>query len=227
MCPTPRRSRSNCPRQRVPDPPGVPRAPFRDRPAALSADPVRPGHRTRPLHDPAGFLHDETQRGHGDGADLVARLRDLHPFAPLLPSPVTAISSRSWRRGWPRSPATTPCPYSPTPGPRENWPDCWPSGPTTAAEATSSASCPHPQQRPRDQRRQCRHGRDEGVRGQVPRERRCRPRRPADPSETLGDTVAALMITYPSTHGCSRPTSPRCATWSMPPGDRCTSTGQT
>ncbi len=59
----------------VPDPPGVPRAPLRDRDAALPASAGRPGLRARPRHDPARFVHDEAQRHHRDGTGHHTRLR--------------------------------------------------------------------------------------------------------------------------------------------------------
>ena len=62
----------------VPDPPGVPRAPLRDRDAALPAPAAGQGHRARPVDDPARLLHDEAQRHHRDGADHLAGVR-RHP----------------------------------------------------------------------------------------------------------------------------------------------------
>ena len=59
----------------VPDPPGLPRAPLRDRDAALPAPARRPGPRAGPGDDPARLLHDEAQRDHRDGADHLAGVR--------------------------------------------------------------------------------------------------------------------------------------------------------
>ena len=52
----------------IPDPSGVPRAPFRDRDAALPAPAQRPRPSPRPLDDPARLLHHEAQRHHRDDA---------------------------------------------------------------------------------------------------------------------------------------------------------------
>ncbi len=68
------------PRDRVPHPPGLPRAPQRDRDAALPAPAGRPRLRARPRHDPARVVHDEAQRDDRDGADQQSRLR---PGAPV------------------------------------------------------------------------------------------------------------------------------------------------
>ena len=54
--------------QPVPDPPGVPPPPLRDRDAALPAPAGGPGRGARPGHDPARLLHHEAERHHRDGA---------------------------------------------------------------------------------------------------------------------------------------------------------------
>jgi len=59
-------------RQRLPHPSRVPRAPLRDRTAALHAQAQRSRPRARPRHDPAGLLHHEAQRDHGDDSIDVA-----------------------------------------------------------------------------------------------------------------------------------------------------------
>jgi glycine dehydrogenase len=64
---------------RLPDPPGLPRAPLRDGDAALPAPPRRPRLRAGPRHDPAGLLHHEAQRDHRDGARHLVRVRAAAP----------------------------------------------------------------------------------------------------------------------------------------------------
>jgi glycine dehydrogenase len=61
--------------QRLPDAPGVPSPPFRDADAALSAQPLRQGSRTRPHDDPARLVHDEAEREQRDDPDHLARVR--------------------------------------------------------------------------------------------------------------------------------------------------------
>ena len=60
---------------RVPDPPGVPRAPQRDRDAALPAPALRHGPGAGPHDDPARLLHDEAERHHRDGGGDLAGVR--------------------------------------------------------------------------------------------------------------------------------------------------------
>jgi glycine dehydrogenase len=74
--------RGCCVRGRVPDPPGLPPAPVRDRDAALPAQALGQGLRAGPRHDPAGLLHHEAQRDHRDGVGHLARIR---PGAPVRP----------------------------------------------------------------------------------------------------------------------------------------------
>ena len=71
----------------VPQPPGVPHPPQRDLVAALPAPPGRLRHRPRPVHDPARLLHDEAQRGGGDGADHLAGVRVPAPVRAAGPGP--------------------------------------------------------------------------------------------------------------------------------------------
>ena len=66
----------------LPRAPGVPRAPQRDRDAALPAPPGRLRRRAGPVDDPAGLVHDEAQRDDRDGADQLARLRRDPPLRP-------------------------------------------------------------------------------------------------------------------------------------------------
>ena len=186
-----------------PEPPRVLRAPLRDGHVALPAPAVGPGLRPRPRHDPPGLVHHEAQRDDGDGAGRAARFRrhppvraaGQHaglPVAHRRPRAVAGASSRATPRS--RS--------SPTPGARASWPACSPSGPTTGHGATSSATCASS--------RRARTGRT--------------PRPPSWPAcawwwwrrssdgtvdledlrakcEEHGDRLAAIMVTYPSTHG--------------------------
>ena len=62
-------------RQRVPHPSGLPRAPLRNRDDALHAPARRPRSRARPRHDPARLLHDEAQRHRRDDAGDLAGIR--------------------------------------------------------------------------------------------------------------------------------------------------------
>ena len=64
---------------RLPGSPGVPRAPQRDRDAALPAPAGRLRHRAGPLDDPARLVHDEAQRGGRDGAGDLAGVRRPAP----------------------------------------------------------------------------------------------------------------------------------------------------
>ena len=69
--------------ERLPDPPGVPRAPLRDRAAALAAPAGRRRPGPGPHDDPARVVHDEAQRGRRDGGRSPGpEFADLHPFAP-------------------------------------------------------------------------------------------------------------------------------------------------
>jgi signal transduction histidine kinase len=63
----------------VPHPPGVQRAPQRDRHAALPAPPVGPGRGPGPVDDPARVLHHEAERGRRDGGGHLAGVRQAAP----------------------------------------------------------------------------------------------------------------------------------------------------
>ncbi len=80
-----RPARGRAPHQRVPHPPRLPRAPVRDRDAALPAPPRRHGRGARPGDDPARLLHHEAERHHRDGAGDVARVRGHPPVRPGRP----------------------------------------------------------------------------------------------------------------------------------------------
>jgi hypothetical protein len=76
--------------ERVPDAPGVQHAPRRTRDAALPARAGRQGPGARPHDDPAGLLHHEAQRHQRDDPGHVARVRNIHPFAPPTRPPAIA-----------------------------------------------------------------------------------------------------------------------------------------
>ena len=128
---------------------------------------------------------------------------DLHPFAPAEDA---ARLPRSWstssRAGWPRSPATTGSRSSPTPARRASWPGCWRSAATTAPTATRDRDvCLIPSSA---------HGTnaasavmagmrvvvvkagDDGAVDLDDLRAQC---------EAHADDLAAIMVTYPSTHG--------------------------
>ena len=67
------------PDERLPDASGVPRAPQRDLAHALAAPARRRRPRAGPHDDPARLVHDEAQRGRGDGADQLAGVRGPAP----------------------------------------------------------------------------------------------------------------------------------------------------
>ena len=63
----------------LPDAPGVPRAPQRNRHAALPAPALGHGPRARPDDDPARLLHDEAERDRRDGGRHLAGVRRAAP----------------------------------------------------------------------------------------------------------------------------------------------------
>ncbi len=105
---------------------------------------------------------------------------DIHPFAPAVADRGLRGAGRArWRAGWPRSPATTRSPCSPTPARRASWPACWRSGRTTARAATTDRDvCLIPSVGARHQRGQRGDGRHAGGRGGLRRRRQRRPGRP-------------------------------------------------
>ena len=186
-----------------PGPPRLLRAPLRDGHVALSAPPLGPGLRARPRHDPPGLVHHEAERDDRDGTGRPARVR-RHPSvrAAREHARATCRSSTSWRSGWPASRATPRCPSSPTRGARESWPGSSPSRPTTGRGASTSANvCLIPSSA---------HGTnaasavmagmrvvvvaalDDGTVDLEDLRRKC---------EEHSERLAAIMVTYPSTHG--------------------------
>ena len=101
---------------------------------------------TRPLahrgDDPAGLLHHEAQRHHGDDPGHLAGVRRLHPFAPAIRAEgytdLFDASSRSSRR----SPASTPCPCSRTQGSQGEFAGllCHPRVPRARAATTATSA---------------------------------------------------------------------------------------
>ena len=105
------------------DAPGVPPLPLRDRDAALPAPARRPRPRARPHDDPARLVHDEAQRDDRDDADHVARVRRASTRSRRSSRPrATASCSTTSSAGCARSPATTRCRCSRTPGRRASSP---------------------------------------------------------------------------------------------------------
>ena len=153
----------------------------------------------------------------------------LHPFAPAEQAAGYRELIGGLERRWPRSPATTRCRSSRTPGPRASWPGCWRSAATTAASGEPERNvCLIPESA---------HGTNAasavlaGLRVVVVK---CG----ADGAIDLGDlraklaahegAVAAIMLTYPSTNGVFEETvgrglRPRCTR----PAARSTSTAPT
>ena len=153
---------------------------------------------------PLGLVHDEAQRHHGDGADHLARVRGPPPVrARRAGRRLPRAHRRSWSAGWPRSPATTRCRCSPTPAARASWPGCWPSAAYHRPAATRDRDvCLIPSSA---------HGTNAAsavMAGHAGRGRRVRRPTATSTSTTCArrsthtrDRLAALMVTYPSTHG--------------------------
>ena len=168
------------PRDRVPDPSRLPRAPVRDRDAALPALAGRQGHRPRPVDDPAGLLHHEAQRHHRDDPGDVARVRHDPPVRPARPGRrlpgadrrAGGLAGRDHRLRRGVGPAQRRFPGRagrPAGHPR------LPPGPGRRPPGR----VPHPVVGPRHQRRLGGHGRPAGRRRGLRRRRQRRPRRPA------------------------------------------------
>jgi glycine dehydrogenase len=182
--------------------------------AALPAPPVRPDYALDRGMIPLGVVHDEAQRHHRDGADHLAGVR--------RPAPVRAgqdaqrlcreLIGELERPGWPRSPATTRSPCSPTPGSQGEFAGLLairglpplrgderdvcliPS----SAHGTNAASAVMAGMRSSSSR--------PGPRTATSTWTTCAPRSPH------AETLAAIMVTYPSTHGVfEETTSPRSA----------------
>ena len=131
---------------------------------------------------------------------------DLHPFAPASDAPGMLQVITTSRTGWCTSPAITRCRCSPTPARRASSPACSRSAPTTTAGATSTATCASSRRRRTAPTRRRRSRRACGSRSSRP------PTAATWTSRTCekvigenGDTLAAIMITYPSTHGVYEP----------------------
>ena len=165
--------------------------------------PGRQGHRPRPVDDPARQLHDEAQRHHRDGGGHLARVRAAPPVLPARPGRGLPRADHVARGvALPRSPATTGCRSSPTPARRASWPGSSRSAATTRPAATPARDvCLIPSLGPRHQRRVGGDGRDARRRGGLRRRRQRRRRRPPRQGRRARRRPAALMVTYPSTHG--------------------------
>ena len=89
----------------------------------LPAPPGRQGSGARPHHDPARLLHHEAQRRRRDDAgELGGRRQPPSASRRRRIRPAIARCSPTSKRGLPRSPASTPCRCSPTPAARANMP---------------------------------------------------------------------------------------------------------
>jgi glycine dehydrogenase len=78
------------PGKRLPHASGVQPLPLRDRNAALPAQPRGQGRGARPLDDPAGVVHDETERHLRDDPVSWREFAHIHPLAPSSSGAVTA-----------------------------------------------------------------------------------------------------------------------------------------
>ncbi len=176
-----RRSRRQRAQLGLSDPPGVQHPPQRDGHAALPAGAVGSGLRAGSRDDPARILHDEAQRHHRDGADLLPRVR--------RPAPVRAGGGRPGLRDPDRHPGVLAgrgdrlCPgLDPAerrqPG-RAGRAAGHPGLPRLPGRSRS-ADLPDPVLGARHQRGLRRDGRHEGRRGQGGGRRLGRPGRPAE-----------------------------------------------
>ena len=80
-------------------------------------------------------MHHEAQRHHGDGADLVRRFANLHPFAPIEDAQGYAILIKTLESWLAEITGTPGCRFSPMPAARESWQACSPSAATTTLGA--------------------------------------------------------------------------------------------
>ena len=190
--------------RRVPHPVGVQPLPHRARDAPLPAPPRRPGPRARPHDDPARLVHDEAQRHRRDAC------RSRGPSSPTSTrSPPTSRDARlphddrpagadargdhRLRRGQPAAQRRQPGRVRRAAGdPR------LPPQPRRRA----AHRVPDPLQRPRHQRGERGDGRDAAsssspaTRTATSTSTTCSAKAAA-----AGDTLAGVMVTYPSTHG--------------------------
>jgi glycine dehydrogenase len=151
--------------------------------------------------DPARLVHDEAQRDHRDGAGHLAGVREHAPVRAAEQTRATRADRASWRAGWPRSPATTRCRCSRTPARRASYAGLLAiRGVPPGARRRAHARLPDPV---------VAHGTNAasavmaGMRSSscLRRRRQRRPRRPARQDRAAHDDLAAIMVTYPSTHG--------------------------
>ena len=171
----------------------------------------RPRPRARPHDDPARLVHDEAQRDRRDDADHVARLRRPPPVrADRAGRRATPSCSPTSSAGCARSPATTRSRCSPTPGPRASSPACSRSAATTPSRGEDARTvCLIPESA---------HGTNAasavmaGMRVVVVK---CDDDGNVDLDDLKAKAhehaarLAALMVTYPSTHGVYEAQHPR------------------
>ena len=214
----------------VPHAPGLPRAPVRDRDAALPAPAGRPDLALDRVDDPARLVHDEAQRHHRDGADHLAGVRGAAPVRAGRPGARLPRADQPARAlAVPRSPATTRCRCSRTPGRRASSPGCSRSVPTTGPTASRRATvCLIPSSA---------HGTNAasavmaGMRVVVVDDATSRA---TSTWTTCAPRSRSTATTWPRSWSptrrptaCSSRTSPTSAPWCTRPAVRCTSTART
>ena len=204
--------------------------PLRDRDAALPAPPRRSRPGPRPHDDPAGLVHDEAQRDRRDDPGHLARVRRRSTRSRRSSRPpATCSSSPTSRRGCARSPGTTRCRSSRTPGPRASSPGLLAIRAYHRANgATAARRLPDPRVRPRHERGQRGDGGHAGRRREVRRRRQRRPRRPrGEGARARRPAGARSWSRTRRPTACSRSTSATCARSCTSTAARCTSTART
>ena len=210
-----RRARRRCSRRCIPPAlrrtsaflthPVFQQPPQRDRDAALPAPPAGQGPRARPHDDPARLLHHEAQRHHRDDPGHLAASSPscIRSRRPTRRAGYQQLFDELEAMAGARSPASTRSRCSPTPAARANMPACWPSAAITQARGEAQRDvCLIPVLGARHQPGQRGHGRHAGGGGRLRRRGQRRPRRPRGQGRrSTARSLAALMITYPSTHG--------------------------
>ena len=178
-------------------------APLRDRAAALPQAALRPRLRARPRDDPARLVHDEAQRHGRDGADQLAGVRRPAPVRARRGRARLRRAGRELERWLAEVTGYAEVSIQPNAGSQGELAGLLAiRGYHHARGDEQPRRLPDPVERARHQRRLGGDGRDAGRRGQGDRGGLGRPRRPARASvRRTRDDLAAIMVTYPSTHG--------------------------
>jgi glycine dehydrogenase len=183
----------------LPDAPGVQHASFGNADDALHPQPRAQGHRPRHVDDPARVLHDEAQRGVRDAADHVARVREAASVRPggaggRLPAdlPRAGIDALRDHRVRGRVAAAELRGAG-----RVRRADGHPPVPPRSRRDAPRRRA-DPGVGPRHQPGERRHGRHARRRRRQHREGNYRRRRSDGEGRTHKDSLAALMVTYPS-----------------------------